>query len=151
MGLGQAREESNQKVNGYLLDTHVWLWVMRGEHEQVSSNFFAELEDWQRQRTAYLSPYSCWEIGVLVATNQYRLDRPLEEIWTEDTDSESFVIAELTGPILYDSTSLPGDIHKDPADRILAATARAYDLTLVTRDKSLLNYAKQGHLKARKP
>jgi PIN domain nuclease of toxin-antitoxin system len=37
---------------------------------------------------------------------------------------------------------------RDPADRIIAATARAFDMTLVTRDRPLLDYADAGHLKA---
>jgi PIN domain nuclease of toxin-antitoxin system len=90
-------------------------------------------------------------VGLLVAAQQYRLDRPIEEMWEQDTNPESFRIAELTGLILFDSTRLPGDLHRDPSDRILAATARAHKLTLVTRDKRLLRYAKHGHLNIRKP
>jgi len=138
-------------VNGYLLDTHVWLWTMEGNREKVSAHFFSEVEYWQRQRLVYLSPISGWELGLLVAAKQYEIDQPFEQIWERDTDPESFRVAELTGTALYDSNRLPGDLHRDPADRILAATARANRLTLVTRDWRLLDYAKQGHLKARKP
>jgi PIN domain nuclease of toxin-antitoxin system len=119
--------------------------------EKVSARFLAEVEQWQRQRIAYLSPISFWELGLLVSANQYELDRPVEEVWEQDTDPESYHIAELTGPILFDSTRLPGDLHRDPSDRILAATARANRLTFVTRDWRLLDYARQGHLRARKP
>jgi PIN domain nuclease of toxin-antitoxin system len=147
----EARQEGKEEVNGYLLDTHVWLWIMQGESEKVSARFFAEVEDWQRQRLVYLSPISCWELGLLVSAKKYRFDRPIDEIWEQDTNPESYRVAELTGPILFESTHLPGDLHRDPSDRILAATARSNRLTLVTQDWRLLDYAKQGHLKARKP
>jgi PIN domain nuclease of toxin-antitoxin system len=138
-------------VTGYLLDTHVWLWIIRGASEEVSKNFFSDVQEWRRTRSIYLSPISCWELGLLVAANQLELDRPIEELWERDTNPDICRIAELTGPILVESTRLPGDLHRDPSDRILAATARATGLTLVTRDWRLLDYAKQGHLKARKP
>ena len=57
-------------------------------------------------------------------------------------------LAELSPQILIASSFLPGDPPGDPADRILAATAREYGYTLVTRDRPLLDYAKQGHLQA---
>jgi PIN domain nuclease of toxin-antitoxin system len=41
---------------------------------------------------------------------------------------------------------LPGDIHKDPADRIIAATAREYGYTVMTRDRQLLDYGRAGYL-----
>ena len=154
MGLGETQkggQESQKQVNGYLLDTHVWLWISEGAAGEVSRDFFSEVEEWQRQRRVYLSPISCWEVGLLVAAQQYRLDRPIQDMWEQDTNPESFRIAELTGLILFDSTRLPGDLHRDPSDRILAATARAHKLTLVTRDKRLLRYAKHGHLNIRKP
>jgi PIN domain nuclease of toxin-antitoxin system len=138
-------------VNGYLLDTHAWVWIIRGSSDEVSKRFFSEVEDWQRQGLAYLSPISCWELGLLVAGSQILLDQPIEALWERDTSRDAFRIAELTAPILVESTRLPGDLHRDPSDRILAATARANGLTLVTRDWRLLDYAKQGHLKARKP
>ena len=155
MGLGKTQkvreERKEEAVSGYLLDTHVWLWIMCGATEEVSARFFSEVEDWQREGLAHLSPISCWELGLLVAANQVLLDHPIEELWQQNTDPESFRIAELTGPILVESTRLPGDLHRDPADRILAATARSKQLTLITRDWRLLDYAKHGHLKARKP
>ncbi len=57
-------------------------------------------------------------------------------------------LANLPPVILIASSYLPGAPPADLADRILAATAREYDYTLVTRDRPLLEYAAQGHLKA---
>jgi PIN domain nuclease of toxin-antitoxin system len=62
--------------------------------------------------------------------------------------TEGIALAELSPQILMASSFLPGVPPRDPADRILAATAREYGYTLVTRDRPLLAYAEQGHLRA---
>jgi PIN domain nuclease of toxin-antitoxin system len=48
--------------------------------------------------------------------------------------------------LLMASAFLPGTPPRDPADRIFAATARAYDQTIVTRDGELTLYAQAGHI-----
>jgi PIN domain nuclease of toxin-antitoxin system len=48
--------------------------------------------------------------------------------------------------LLIASSFLPGIPPRDPADRILAATAREYGYVLVTRDRPLLDYSEQGHI-----
>lgn len=50
--------------------------------------------------------------------------------------------------LLIESQSLPGNIHKDPYDRIIAATAREYGYTVMTRDRALLDYGQEGYLSA---
>ena len=138
-------------MNGYLLDTHVWLWIISGASDEVSDLFFSEVQEWRCTGSVYLSPISCWELGLLEVAGHIALDQPLQTLWERDTDPDTCRIAELSAPILIESTRLPGDLHRDPADRILAATTRVNKLTLITRDKRLLDYAKQGHIKARKP
>jgi len=56
-------------------------------------------------------------------------------------------VADLSLPALIASSFLPQPIHNDPTDRILIATARQYDLTLVTRDRAILAYGAAGHVK----
>jgi PIN domain nuclease of toxin-antitoxin system len=50
--------------------------------------------------------------------------------------------------LLLLSSFLPGSPPTDPADRIIAATAREYGYTLMTRDSRLLAYAEEGHIRA---
>ena len=50
--------------------------------------------------------------------------------------------------LLIESQSLPGNIHKDPYDRIIAATAREYGYTVMTRNRALLDYGQEGYLSA---
>jgi PIN domain nuclease of toxin-antitoxin system len=57
-------------------------------------------------------------------------------------------LADLSTDILIAASFQPDMPVRDPADRILVATAREYDFTLVTRDRKLLAYADQGHIQA---
>ena len=63
-------------------------------------------------------------------------------------DESGFVLADMPPEVLIDSSFLPGSIHGDPADRIIIATARAYGLTIITRDQQMLDYADKGHVRA---
>ena len=47
---------------------------------------------------------------------------------------------EISHAVALAAYSLPGDFHRDPADRILVATARMAHLTLLTADKRILKY-----------
>ena len=68
--------------------------------------------------------------------------------WYDDFRSEA-ALAEIpvTSDIFITSSFLPQPIHKDPIDRILIATAREHDLTIITRDRAILAYGAAGHVK----
>ncbi|MGA1802586.1 PIN domain-containing protein [Rhizobium sp. HT1-10] len=53
----------------------------------------------------------------------------------------------VTATIFITSCALPRPVHKDPIDRILIATAREHDLTIITRDRAILAYGAAGHVK----
>jgi PIN domain nuclease of toxin-antitoxin system len=63
-------------------------------------------------------------------------------------DVLDFQIADMSPQLLIASSFLPGAPPRDPADRIMAATAREYGYRLMTRDRHLLTYAEQGHIQA---
>lgn len=138
-------------MSGYLLDTHIWLWVQLGETGKLDPDLLAELEKRQLRRELYISAISILEIARLVALQQYSLTSSIDDFVAEATTDDGFILLELSPRILIESTRLPGGFHRDPSDRILIATAREHNLTLLTRDKDILRYAKQGHLNARKP
>jgi PIN domain nuclease of toxin-antitoxin system len=56
-------------------------------------------------------------------------------------------LADMSPDLLIASSFLPGRPPRDPADRIIAATARDYGCTLMTRDRALLDYGEQGHIR----
>jgi PIN domain nuclease of toxin-antitoxin system len=96
----------------------------------------------------YVSPFSAWEVGTLVTKGGLR-SALAPEVWFETLIGlPGLRLAPLTPRILLNSTCLPGTPHKDPADRILAATAREYGFSILTGDKLLLDYAQLGHIQA---
>jgi PIN domain nuclease of toxin-antitoxin system len=138
-------------MSGYLLDTHVWLWAQSGDTEKIGSDLQSELEKHQHRRQLCVSAISILEIARLVALKQYTIASSIDDFIAEATADDGLVLLDLSPRILIESTRLPDEIHRDPSDRILIATAREHNLTLITRDKDILRYAKQGHLNARKP
>jgi len=98
----------------------------------------------------YLSPFTAWEIGTLVAKGRLHLTLT-PEVWFETLLALPGVrLAALTPKLLISSTALPGRPPSDPADRIIAATARLIGFRVITRDEKLLDYALQGHIRATK-
>lgn len=96
----------------------------------------------------YVSPITAWEIGLLAAHGRMKLLMAPERWFERLLEAPGLLLADMPPTVLVLSSFLPGMPPNDPADRILAATAREYGYTLVTRDRSLLDYAGQGHLKA---
>jgi PIN domain nuclease of toxin-antitoxin system len=96
----------------------------------------------------YISPFTAWEIGVLVSKARIHLTLS-PEVWFDSLLAMPGVrLAAITPKLLIASTALPGTPPTDPADRIIAATARLHGYRIITRDSKLLSYAAQGHVLA---
>ncbi|MCY4155427.1 MAG: type II toxin-antitoxin system VapC family toxin [Gammaproteobacteria bacterium] len=131
----------------YLLDTCTAIWLMNGEPLQEPAR--TELPRvLKRNERLLVSPFTAWEIATLSAKKKIRLTlRP--EIWFRKLcDLPGVSLAGLPPSVFIASTALPAKPPADPADRILIATAREFDYTLVTRDRQILEYAKSGQLRA---
>jgi PIN domain nuclease of toxin-antitoxin system len=94
----------------------------------------------------YISSISAWEIGMLAARGRLQLSSRPERWFVNLFDAPGVELAALSPDLLIASSFLPGMPPKDPADRILAATARELGATLITRDRALLAYGEQGHI-----
>jgi PIN domain nuclease of toxin-antitoxin system len=138
-------------MNGYLLDTHTWIWVQTGEADRVSRDVRKELEKGQARRQVHVSAISILELARLVSLGQRTLPCSVDDFVMEAFSDDALILLDLSPRIMIDSTRLPGTFHRDPSDRLLVATARAHGLALITRDKQILGYAKAGHVNARKP
>lgn len=93
----------------------------------------------------YVSPITAWEIATLAVRRRLILDTTPEQWFARLLALPGMRLAPMAPALLMASTGLPGDPPRDPADRIIAATARALDLTLITRDGELLPYGLAGH------
>lgn len=96
----------------------------------------------------FVSPYSAWEIGMLVAKGRLNLGMRPEAWFDAFMARPQLTLAALTPAILIASNFLPGAMHGDPADRIIAATAREFGYSVITRGRALLAYADAGHINA---
>ena len=126
-----------------LLDTCAFLWIGNGtDLSQAAQGAIVEANE---NDCLFTSPISAWEIGLLVQRGRLALpSAPLR--WFETVLSEGIQLAPLTPQVLIGSSGLPGNLHRDPADRIIAATGRLHDMRVVTRDRALLAYGELGHL-----
>lgn len=95
-----------------------------------------------------MSPISAWEIGLLASRNRISLALAPDDWFAALLALHGVRLAPVSPAILIAPSSLPGAPPRDPADRIIAATARAYGHTLITRDGELIPYARTGHLLA---
>lgn len=131
-----------------LLDTCAALWTSTAGTELKPGAVEAILHADADGQPVYLSPITAWEVGQLVARGRYALSLD-PVVWFEGLLESGLTLAPLTADILVGSSFLPvSQGLRDPADRILASTARIRGWTLVTRDRPLLEYAAAGHIKA---
>ena len=129
-----------------LLDTHVLVWLVLGER-MLRTQAREAVHEASRQDRILVSAITAWEIGVLASKKRIDLHRDAME-WVRGVLSFAGVsLVPLEPEIAVASTCLPWEMHADPADRILVATARHLGATLVTADRALLEFARQGHFK----
>jgi PIN domain nuclease of toxin-antitoxin system len=130
-----------------LLDTCAAIWL--AEAETIAREATTILEEaYDAGTSVYVSPITAWEIGLLNSRGRLTiLIKP--QLWFQRLfDVLKFRLADMPPQLLIASSFLPGDPPRDPADRIIAATAREYGYMLMTRDRALLAYAQQGHIQA---
>lgn len=120
-----------------LLDTHIWLWSLLDPEKLSLTVREAILE---AANELWLSPISLWEVILLCERGRLDLDLPVDKWIEEALRNAPMTEAPLTHRIVRQvwRIQLP---HRDPADRFLAATAKALDLTLVTADERLIDCA----------
>ncbi|NNM83398.1 MAG: type II toxin-antitoxin system VapC family toxin [Burkholderiales bacterium] len=130
-----------------LLDTHAWLWFALGDASRISPHAREEIESASREGRLAVSVISVWEIAMLEAKGRIALGIPCEK-WVESALSlPGLRLIDLDPGIAVASSRLPGEIHVDPADRILAATARSKNAVLATADLRLIEYGKSGYVR----
>jgi PIN domain nuclease of toxin-antitoxin system len=117
-----------------LLDTHIWLWTLL-DPRRISRRVAAALNNSETEK--WLSPISIWEYQVLAAKERLDLQGADPAAWVARA-LEEFPVKEapLTNDVILaiPAIQLP---HRDPADAFLVATAKVFDLTLVTADARL--------------
>ncbi len=134
-------------MSALLLDTHIWLWYAEGISDRLRPESVKKLDAARMEDGLLVSAISVWEIGAQSAKGRIQLSVPLRD-WVEKAlDVPGIRFAPLDAAAAAESTLLPGEPHRDPADRFLIATARTQGLALATRDEHIIEYGKLGFVR----
>jgi len=134
-------------MSALLLDTCALLWL--AADEPIAEPAVAAIDAaYRADETVWVSPISAWEIGLLTARGRIALSTSPQAWFRRAVTRAGVALCALDPETLIDSSFLPGAPPRDPADRIVIATARALGLQLVTRDQTILAYGAAGHVAA---
>jgi len=118
-----------------LLDTHIWLrWLL--PTAPLSIKLVKKIE---QADVVFVSAISCWEIVMLVQKQRIVLDQPIEQWLAEASAGSGVAVLPITCQISRVAGILP-EHHKDPADRLIIATALCHDLQLMSLDRMFSAY-----------
>src|SRR5581483_8933945 len=123
-----------------LLDTHIWIWSAV-EPARLKASVARALDD--EENELWLSPISIWELSVLVKKQRIELDEEFQA-WVDRALSNARLReAPVTNDVVFEVSRLRF-LHRDPADHFIAASAKVFELTLVTADPRLIKLKQQG-------
>jgi len=119
-----------------VLDTHIWLWWVNEDIRSLGVNRKEQIET---SEIVLVSAISCFEVAWL--ERHGRIVLPCERaIWFEKAlDGSGVTLAPITPQIATIAVDLP-EHHRDPQDRLIIATAIAYDACLMSADSKFPNY-----------
>lgn len=123
-----------------VLDTHALLWWATGDTAQLSPAATEAIEAQLGGGQIVVSSISAWELAMLVARDRIALSMDIDEWLAVLSQIEEVRFVPVDNEIAIKSVELPGEFHKDPADRIIVATARKLAAPLVTADDKIRNY-----------
>lgn len=121
-----------------MLDTQVWVWWTT-QSGRLSERHRQIIDENEADGIA-ASAFSVWEVAMLVSHGRLDLKEPLQAWFDRVLSIPTLHVLQASPQILMDSTCLPGEFHKDPADRIIVSTAISHSLSLLTTDRKILDY-----------
>ncbi|MCH7801275.1 MAG: type II toxin-antitoxin system VapC family toxin [Chloroflexi bacterium] len=123
-----------------LLDTHIWFYYINDGVESLTPEVRQAIHE---NDTLGVSVISCWEIAMLVAKQRVRLSIDVQDWIVGALKQKGIKLIQLTPEIAVLSTRLPGNFHKDPADRMIAASCLKLGAPLLTLDERIRSW---GHI-----
>lgn len=123
----------------FTLDTHTLIWLSSSP-EKLSPKAYRVIKNEIKKNKVAISSFTIWEICLLIKKKkiQFNLDVPS---WISELEKVTyFQFISVSNRIAYQAATLPGDFHKDPADRFIVATAQELGTTLITKDERIRRY-----------
>jgi len=118
-----------------LLDTHVVIWLAQ-DYQRISATAQAKIENARKlDRGLAISDVTFFEIAQLASRQRINLTPNADTVLTEI--ERRFVVLPITANIALQALELPASYPKDPADRIIGATALVEDIPLITADREI--------------
>ena len=125
-----------------LPDTHVWIWWSNHNHDRLPVRLLETLS--ATSEIVAVSAISCLEVAWLAKKRRIEMECPLDT-WLNYALKESGIeCLPLLPKIAADSVALP-DIHNDPFDRVIIATAQYFDAMLISKDEQIQRYPNLRH------
>ena len=123
-----------------LLDTHVLIWWLN-DSNRLSLAQQEVVASASAESPLLVSDISLWEVATLHSLGRIQLTIPLRA-WLDKAVAPPLVRRLGISPaIASELATLPDSFHRDPADRILVATARVLGATLLTQDRRIVDAA----------
>ena len=119
-----------------LLDTHIWVRWLDPNTDPLPAAISGLIDNSDQ---VAISAVSCWEVSYLVKRNRLMLPLPMDEWLQAALDESGVTSVSLTGTMATRAAAL-ADIHRDPADRFIIATAIETGATLLSLDSVFENY-----------
>lgn len=122
-----------------ILDTHIWVWWIHADGS-LSSEDVEALNELSLHGGIGISAISCWEVAKLVERGRVVLPLDVAKWMSVALAYPGVQLIQLSPEIAVESTMLPGEFHRDPADQIIVASARVLGVPILTRDQKILLY-----------
>jgi PIN domain nuclease of toxin-antitoxin system len=133
------------KPSAFLLDTCTIIYI--GTNKALKAGTTEALNDAAKSGSLAVSAISAFEIGLSMSKGRIASSLPPLAFFNRFVETAECSVLALSPELLIASSYLPGSVHGDPMDRIIIATARQHDLTIVTNDRAILSYGAAGHVK----
>ena len=123
-----------------VLDTHTLLWHLLNPEKLSTKARMLIKKEVGAGRKLLVSSFSIWETYLLAQKKRITLDIS-PDAWLQRTEELSYLeFVPVDNKIAAESVALNGNLHKDPVDRIIIATAQKYGATIITKDQRIRNY-----------
>ena len=119
-----------------LLDTHAWVWFVSSP-DRLSQPAADAINDAILKKSVLISSISVWEVALLVKRNRLRLSIDVRDWITGSESLPFFSFVPIDNEIALKSVQLSPPLPKDPADRIIIASAIVKGATLITKDNKI--------------